>query len=79
MFDYRVQENESTSAGNEQCSKFGAPVSSVEIRLLGKDDVQVGKSEPVGELVVTGPSVEGGEWRSGVQMRVGEDGCLGYA
>lgn len=74
VFDYRVQENDA-----HKHAKFGAPLSSVEIRLLGKDDVQVGKSEPVGELAVTGPSVEGGEWRSGVQMRVGEDGCLGYA
>jgi hypothetical protein len=69
VFDYRVEQ-----------SGFGAPVSSVEIRLVSGDgrDEEVGSSEPVGELVVAGPAVAGGEWRSGRRMRVGEDGCLGY-
>lgn len=72
VFDYRREEGEGHS-------RFGAPVSSVEIRLVGSGDAEVGKSEPVGELVVAGPAVAGGEWRSGRKVRVGEDGCLGYA
>lgn len=72
VFDYRREEGEGHS-------RFGAPVSSVEIRLLGKNgDAEVAKSEPVGELVVSGPSVAGGEWKSGKRARIGEDGCLGY-
>lgn len=73
VFDYRREEGEGHS-------RFGAPVSSVEIRLLGKNgDAEVAKSEPVGELVVSGPSVVGGEWKSGRRARIAEDGCLGYA
>lgn len=72
VFDYRREEGEGHS-------RFGAPVSSVEIRLVGSGDQEVGKSEPVGELVVSGPAVAGGEWRSGKKARIGEDGCLGYA
>jgi len=72
VFDYRREEGEGHS-------RFGAPVSSVEIRVVGSGDKEVGKSEPVGELVVSGPAVAGGEWRSGKTVRIGEDGCLGYA
>jgi hypothetical protein len=72
VFDYRREEGEGHS-------RFGAPVSSVEIRVVGSSDQEVGKSEPVGELVVAGPAVAGGEWRSGKKVRIGEDGCLGYA
>ena len=72
VFDYRVEKN-----GREQ-ARFGAPVASVEVKLLSKNDEQVGKSEPRGELVVDGPAVADGEgeWRSGVQCEIGEDGCL---
>ena len=72
VFDYRREEGEGHS-------RFGAPVSSVEIRVVGSGDKAVGKSEPVGELVVSGPAVAGGEWRSGKKVQIGEDGCLGYA
>jgi hypothetical protein len=72
VFDYRREES-------EDHSRFGAPVSSVEVRVVGSGDQEVGKSEPVGELVVSGPAVAGGEWRSGKRVRIGEDGCLGYA
>ena len=72
VFDYRREEGEGHS-------RFGSPVSSVEIRLVGNGDAEVGKSEPVGELVVSGPAVAGGEWKTGRRMRIGEDGCLGYA
>jgi hypothetical protein len=73
VFDYRREESEGHS-------RFGAPVSSVEVRVVGSGDADVGKSEPVGELVVSGPAVAGGgEWRSGRRVRIGEDGCLGYA
>jgi acyl-CoA synthetase (AMP-forming)/AMP-acid ligase II len=71
VFDYRREEGEGHS-------RFGAPVSSVEIRVVGSSDQDVGKSEPVGELVVAGPAVAGGEWRSGKRVRIGEDGCIGY-
>jgi hypothetical protein len=72
VFDYRRE-------GGEGHSRFGAPVSSVEVRVVGSGDQEVGKSEPVGGLVVAGPAVAGGEWRSGKRARIGEDGCLGYA
>lgn len=72
VFDYRREEGEGHS-------HFGAPVSSVEIRVVGNGDKEVGKSEPVGELVVSGPAVANGEWRSGKKVKIGEDGCLGYA
>jgi len=72
VFDYRREEGEGHS-------RFGSPISSVEIRLVGSGDAEVGKSAPVGELVVSGPAVAGGEWRSGTKVKIGEDGCLGYA
>ena len=72
VFDYRREEGDGHS-------HFGAPVSSVEIRVVSKGDKEVGKSEPVGELVVSGPAVADGEWRSGKTAKIGEDGCLGYA
>lgn len=72
VFDYRREEG----AGH---SRFGAPLSCVEVRVLGADDKDVGASEPTGELVVAGPAVAGGEWKSGRRFRVREDGCLGYA
>lgn len=72
VFDYRREQGEGHS-------HFGAPVSSVEIRVVGNGDKEVGKSEPVGELVVSGPAVANGEWRSGKTVKIGEDGCLGYA
>lgn len=72
VFDYRREEGEGHS-------HFGAPVSSVEIRVVGNGDKEVGKSEPMGELIVSGPAVAGGEWKSGRKVKIGEDGCLGYA
>lgn len=76
VFDYRKEESED---GGERHSRFGAPLSSVEVKLVGGSDAEVGKSEPVGELVVSGPAVAGsGEWKSGRTVRIGEDGCLGY-
>lgn len=73
VFDYRVE--------NGEQARFGAPVSSVEVKVVGKDYDQVGRSQPEGELVVDGPAVAGGskgegEWKSGVQCSIGEDGCL---
>lgn len=72
VFDYRREEGEGHS-------HFGAPVSSVEIRVVGDGNKEVGTSEPVGELVVSGPAVADGEWRSRKKFKIGEDGCLGYA
>lgn len=76
MFDYRKEDSPDGSA--EQHSRFGAPVSSVEIKLVGGSDADVGQSEPVGKLVVSGPAVAGGEWESGRTVKIGEDGCLGF-
>lgn len=75
VFDYR---QETQKEGGQTHSRFGAPVSSVEVRVVGDQDAAVGKSEPEGELVVSGPAVAGGEWRSGRKVKIYEDGCLGY-
>lgn len=51
VFDYRREEG----AGH---SRFGRPLRCVEVRVVGADNKV---SEPVGELVVAGPAVAGGE------------------
>ncbi|CAD0099974.1 unnamed protein product [Aureobasidium mustum] len=60
-------------------SHFGAPLSSVEIKLVDKDDSKVDGSTPSGEIVVSGPAVVGGESNLGVRGVFREDCTLGYA
>ncbi|THW12044.1 acetyl-CoA synthetase-like protein [Aureobasidium pullulans] len=59
-------------------SHFGAPLSSVEIKLVDKDDTKVDGSTPSGEIVVSGPAVAGGESNLGVRGIFREDCTLGY-
>ncbi|KAI5198128.1 acetyl-CoA synthetase-like protein [Aureobasidium subglaciale] len=60
-------------------SHFGAPLSSVEIKLVDKDDTKVDGSTPTGEIIVSGPAVAGGESNLGVRGIFREDCTLGYA
>ncbi|KAK6004428.1 hypothetical protein QM012_008290 [Aureobasidium pullulans] len=60
-------------------SHFGAPLSSVEIKLVDKDDSKVDGISPSGEIVVSGPAVVGGESNLGVRGIFREDCTLGYA
>ncbi|KAI5208343.1 hypothetical protein AUEXF2481DRAFT_30590 [Aureobasidium subglaciale EXF-2481] len=60
-------------------SHFGAPLSSVEIKLVDKDDNKVDGSTPTGEIVVSGPAVAGGDSNLGVRGIFREDCTLGYA
>lgn len=60
-------------------SHFGAPLSSVEVKLVDKDDSKVDGNTPSGEIVVSGPAVVGGESNLGVRGIFREDCTLGYA
>ncbi|KAI4723104.1 acetyl-CoA synthetase-like protein [Aureobasidium sp. EXF-10727] len=60
-------------------SHFGAPLSSVEVKLVDKDDSKVDGTTPSGEIVVSGPAVVGGESNLGVRGVFREDCTLGYA
>jgi len=76
VFDYRTRR----SNGGPMQGHFGLPLSSVEIKLLGKNDAEVGGTTPEGEIVVKGPAVAGSgkenEVRLGVRGRFGEEGVL---
>ncbi|KAI4849099.1 acetyl-CoA synthetase-like protein, partial [Aureobasidium sp. EXF-8845] len=72
IYDYRHVD----SPGH---SHFGAPLSSVEVKLVDKDDSKVDGSTPSGEIVVSGPAVAGGEAKLGVRGVFREDCTLGYA
>ncbi|KAH0352779.1 acetyl-CoA synthetase-like protein, partial [Aureobasidium melanogenum] len=60
-------------------SHFGAPLSSIEIKLVDKDDSKVDGSTPSGEIVVSGPAVVGGESNLGIRGVFREDCTLAYA
>lgn len=78
VFDYRVGSTKSKFA------HFGLPLSSIEVKLSGQSDAEVGTTEPSGEIVVKGPAVAGegpggkgsAEVRLRVKGRFGEDGTL---
>ncbi|KAK5166469.1 uncharacterized protein LTR77_008012 [Saxophila tyrrhenica] len=76
VFDYRVREGQAGS----RYSHFGLPLSSVEIKLVNKEDREVEGTGPRGEIVVKGPAVAGegkeAEVNIGVGGRFGVDGCL---
>lgn len=70
VFDYRRQD------GKKQ-SHFGAPLSCVEVKVVNRDDGMLERTQPQGEIVVSGPSVSGGgEVKLGAQGRFGTDGTL---
>lgn len=71
VFDYR------SSAGSAH-SHFGVPLACTEVRLESGVEAHVEGTEPKGEIVVSGPSVAGGEARLGVQGRIREDCTLAY-
>lgn len=71
VFDYR------SSAGGAH-SHFGVPLSCVEVRLFSGTETDVEGTEPRGEIVVSGPSVVGGETKLGVKGRMREDCTLAY-
>jgi acyl-CoA synthetase (AMP-forming)/AMP-acid ligase II len=70
VFDYRQEDGTGPS-------HFGLPLSSVEIKLVNKDDQRVAGTQPEGEIVVSGPAVAGtGDLNIGVKGRLREDGTL---
>lgn len=72
IFDYR------RDAGTKH-GHFGLPLSSVEVKLVGKSEADVSGQEPEGEIVVMGPAVSGSEAKLGIKGRFRHDGVLEYA
>lgn len=72
IYDYR-------SDAQPGSSHFGAPLSSVEVKLINQDDAKLDGSTPTGEIVVSGPAVAAGQAHLGVQGRFREDCTLAYA
>ncbi|KAF4556571.1 Hypothetical protein D9617_1g084490 [Elsinoe fawcettii] len=72
LYDYRVD----ATPGH---GHFGVPLACCEIKLVSPNDNDVDGSTPTGEIVVTGPSVVGGEAKLGVQGRIRQDCTLAYA
>ncbi|KAL8873188.1 MAG: hypothetical protein Q9174_001309 [Haloplaca sp. 1 TL-2023] len=73
IFDYRRD-----VAGGKQAA-FGAPVSSVEVKLVDADGHRNSDEKALGKLVVTGPAVVGGETTVDRFMTVTESNTLAYA
>ncbi|KAF2788818.1 hypothetical protein K505DRAFT_328658 [Melanomma pulvis-pyrius CBS 109.77] len=73
VYDYRTG---STPANKH--SHFGVPVSSVEVKLKDTPTHKTTDEHTVGELVVTGSSVAGGETSLGVNCTFQEDHTLAY-
>jgi acyl-CoA synthetase (AMP-forming)/AMP-acid ligase II len=69
VFDYRREDG----LGH---AHFGLPLSSVEVKLVNKDDQAVGGTMPEGEIVVSGPAVVGQQVNLGIKARFREDGTL---
>ncbi|KAL0258599.1 hypothetical protein SLS55_006096 [Diplodia seriata] len=83
VYDYRREELQSqsmssTSVKGKQYSHFGAPTTSVELKLVDKDEHKTTDDEAKGEVVVMGPSVAGGKAVLPVVARLRDDGCLAY-
>jgi hypothetical protein len=60
-------------------SHFGIPLSSVEIKLKDTDSHKTTDENSIGEIVVTGPAVAGGEVNLGVVGTFRDDHTLAYA
>ena len=73
IFDYRRD-----VAGGKQAA-FGAPVSSVEFKLVDADGHKNSDEKALGKLVVTGPAVVAGETVVDRFMAVTESNTLAYA
>lgn len=72
MYDYRV------GAPSSKHSHFGVPLSSVEVKVRDTAALKTTEEQAVGELVVTGSSVAGGEAALGLNARFGEDHTVAY-
>lgn len=67
VFDYRL-------AAPSDARKFGPPLSSVEIKLIGQGDVN--EENPEGALLVTGPAVCGGLAKLDFKGKIADDNTL---
>jgi hypothetical protein len=74
IYDYR----RGTTAPNKH-SHFGIPLSSVELKVKDTPNHKTTDEQAIGELVVTGPSVAGGEAALGFNAVFREDHTLAYA
>ncbi|KAF1925047.1 uncharacterized protein M421DRAFT_71067 [Didymella exigua CBS 183.55] len=72
MYDYRLD------ASSNKHSHFGVPLSSLELKLKDTPTLKTTEDESVGELVVTGSSVAGGEASLGFNATFREDHTLAY-
>ncbi|KAF9691368.1 hypothetical protein EKO04_010914 [Ascochyta lentis] len=73
MYDYRIG-----STNPNKHSHFGVPLSSLEVKLVDTPTHKTTDEQSVGELVVTGSSVAGGEASLGVNATFREDHTLAY-
>jgi acyl-CoA synthetase (AMP-forming)/AMP-acid ligase II len=72
VFDYRRDDGIAHS-------HFGIPLSSVEVKLTNRTDSEVATNEPRGELLVSGPAVQGGKAKLDARARIRSDCTLAYA
>ncbi|KAF7859621.1 hypothetical protein EAF04_008700 [Stromatinia cepivora] len=70
IYDYRVDD------GSEKYSHFGAPPPSVEIFLKDTKEYQTSDTSSVGEIIVRGPAVAGGEANLGIAGKIKPDHTL---
>ncbi|CAD6452583.1 bba7797b-bae2-47ab-a55b-87d3c5f44b27 [Sclerotinia trifoliorum] len=70
IYDYRVDD------GSEKYSHFGAPPPSVEIFLKDTKEYQTSDTSSVGEIIVGGPAVAGGEAHLGIAGKIKPDHTL---
>lgn len=73
IYDYRRGDMPSNKH-----SHFGVPLSCVEIKLKDTPQYKTTDDQPIGELVVTGSSVAGGQVELGVNATMREDHTLAY-
>lgn len=73
FYDYRVNPEHPGAY-----SHFGAPMTSVEVLLRDTKHRKVTDEEVMGEIVVRGPAVVGGEAALGINGRINEDMTLSY-
>lgn len=72
MYDYRL------GAPSTKHSHFGVPLSSLEIKVKDTPTLKTTEEQSIGELVVTGSSVAGGEASLGFNATFREDHTLAY-
>lgn len=73
IYDYRTGET-----GSNKHSHFGIPLSCVEIKVKDTAQLKTTDEQIVGELVVSGSSVAGGEASLGVNATLRDDHTLAY-